>query len=325
MRVNWFYIFVACMFFGMLFLTFRYFKGSGHSSVGIAISNAYTVSTDKAATVAGVKVVPGQEIRSGQLLVELSSVELEMQIEKMEQRIGVLKMEQQEKTKLAVSEAALIRAQAGVKIEELNTEIAETESEVSLNREITKTHKLGRDSSADTPLQHKINALKQQRNRHEEASAIQVRDIMQESETEQVLLTNQISILQKELDLLHDQKNKLNKYASSDGVVETIFVKPGEQVNAFAPLISLNPVHPTSVVGYLVGKKQSMPIGSGVTISSYEYPRNVADGKIIGYGAVVQLPEILQKTTATKAFGREVFVEIKAENKFSAGEKVLIR
>ena len=99
MRTNWFYIFVAFMFCGMLFLTFKFFKGSGHSSVGIAISNTYTVSTDKAALVTGVKVVSGQEIRSGQLLVELTSVELEMQIEKMEQRISVLKMEQREKTR----------------------------------------------------------------------------------------------------------------------------------------------------------------------------------------------------------------------------------
>jgi multidrug resistance efflux pump len=325
MRVNWFYIFVAFTFCGMLFLTFRFFKGSGHSSVGVAVSNAYTVSTDKAALVTGVKVAPGQEIKAGQLLVELSSVELEMEIEKMEQRISVLKMEQREKTKLAITEAALVKAQSGVEIAELNTEIIETESELKLNREITKVHQLGRDSAADSPIEEKIGSLKQQRSRHEEASAIQVRDIMQESETEQVLLGNQITILQKELDLLYDQKNKLNKYASSDGVVETIFVKPGEQVNAFGTLISLNPVHPSSVVGYLVGKKQSMPIGSAVSISSYEYPRNVTDGKIIGYGAVVQLPEILQKATATKAFGREVFIEIKSQNKLSAGEKVLIR
>lgn len=325
MKLNWFYIFIAFMFCAMLFISFRFFKGSGHSSVGVAMSNSYSVSTDKAALVSTVKVIPGQEIKSGQLLVELSSAELEMEIEKLEHRISVLKMEQQEKSKLAVSEVALVRAQTGVKIEEINTDISEALGELNLNREITKSFELGRDSTADSPIRQRINALRQQRSRHEEASAIQIRDIMQESETEQVLLGNQVKLLEKELDLLYDQKKKLSKYASSDGVVESIFVKPGEQVSSFSPLISLNPVHPSSVVGYLVGKKQVMPVGSTVTISSYEYAKNETEGKIIGYGAVVQLPEILQKATATKAFGREVFIEIKSDNRFSAGEKVLIR
>jgi multidrug resistance efflux pump len=325
MKLNWYYILTSFLFIAMIFVTVKYFKGSGHSSVGVAVSNGYKVTSDKPALVASVKVTPGEQIKEGQLLVELSSVELEMEIEKLQNRISVLQMEQLEKRKLAVSEAALVKAQTGIKIEELNTEISEAEGSVKLNRQITKTYDLKRDSTADSPVADMIGSLKQQRNKHEEASEIQVKDIMQENETEQVVLGNQIKLLQKELDLLHDQKKKLNKYAATAGVVENIFVKPGEQINSFAPLISLNPVHPSSVVGYLVGKKQTMPIGSIVSITSYEYPQNASEGKIIGYGAVVELPEILQKATATKAFGREVFIEIKSESQFSAGEKVLIR
>jgi multidrug resistance efflux pump len=325
MKLNWYYILTGTLLIAMLFVTVKYFKGSGHSSVGVAVSNGYKVTSDKPALVASVKVTSGEQIKEGQLLVELSSVELEMEIEKLENRISVLKMEQLEKRKLAVSEAALVKAQTGIEIEELNTEISEAEGSVKLNRQITKTYDLKRDSTADSSVANMIGSLKQQRNKHEEASEIQVKDIMQENETEQIVLGNQIKLLQKELDLLHDQKKKLNKYASAAGVVENIYVKPGEQINSFAPLVSLNPVHPSSVVGYLVGKKQAMPIGSVVSIASYEYPRNVSEGKIIGYGAFVELPEILQKATATKAFGREVFIEIKPENQFSAGEKVLIR
>jgi HlyD family secretion protein len=46
---------------------------------------------------------------------------------------------------------------------------------------------------------------------------------------------------------------------------------------------------------------------------------------VIGYGSVAELPEILQKSTAVKAFGREIFIEIGLENNFANGEKVLIR
>jgi HlyD family secretion protein len=46
---------------------------------------------------------------------------------------------------------------------------------------------------------------------------------------------------------------------------------------------------------------------------------------VIGYGAVTSLPDILQKSTAVKAFGKEVFIEMPLQNDFSTGEKILIR
>ena len=118
----------------------------------------------------------------------------------------------------------------------------------------------------------------------------------------------------------------MNKYAESDGVVENVYVKAGEQVAAFTPLLSVNPVRPSTVVGYLVGKKVSVPeIGSIVEISSYDKRSTSVKGKVIGFGSVTELPEILQKATAVKAFGREVFIEIGSDNNFANGEKVLIR
>jgi HlyD family secretion protein len=46
---------------------------------------------------------------------------------------------------------------------------------------------------------------------------------------------------------------------------------------------------------------------------------------VIGYGSVVQLPLILQKSTAVTGFGREFFVEMDGQNEFATGERVLIR
>jgi HlyD family secretion protein len=62
-----------------------------------------------------------------------------------------------------------------------------------------------------------------------------------------------------------------------------------------------------------------------VRVSAYGNGEIKIIGKVIGYGAVTELPEILQKSTAVKAFGREIFIEIPAQNNFANGEKVLIR
>jgi HlyD family secretion protein len=108
-------------------------------------------------------------------------------------------------------------------------------------------------------------------------------------------------------------------------VVENVLVKQGEQVAAYTPLLSLNPVHPTTVVGYVVGRKVTFPIGAEVSVRSQENPTLISTGKVIGYGSVVPLPEILQKSTAVTGFGREFFVEIESQNNFANGERVLIR
>jgi HlyD family secretion protein len=161
---------------------------------------------------------------------------------------------------------------------------------------------------------------------HHQALKIKIADIQQENNTDQILLNNQIKLLEKELDVLLNEKKKLSKYATFNGVIESVYVKADEEVNAFTPLLSANPAHPTTVVGYFTGRKErEMSMGSPVTVMSYNHHSVTIQGKVIGFGSVVELPEILQKSTAVKAFGREVFIEITPDNEFATGEKVLIK
>ena len=324
MRFNWFYLFVLLFFLTMMVISLRYFRGSGHSSVGVTYAKEYKINAEKSALVSSIPVVPGQQVKEGDVLVELTSGELEIEIDKLENKISAMKADQSEKAKLAHSEIALTRAEQGVEIQELTTDITQAEAELQLNRKLTQDQDKGSPEDGH-PLEKKIESLKLQRARREEATAIKVKDIEQESATEQRILENQIKLLERELQLLKDEKRKLNKFASSDGVIENVYVKQGEQVDAYTALVSVNPVHPTTVVGYLVGKKEMLSVGSAVDIRSYEHPAVVASGKVIGYGSVVELPQILQKSTAVKAFGREVFIEITPQNDFATGEKVLIR
>ncbi|HMX51628.1 MAG TPA: HlyD family efflux transporter periplasmic adaptor subunit, partial [Cyclobacteriaceae bacterium] len=143
---------------------------------------------------------------------------------------------------------------------------------------------------------------------------------------EQQLLNNQIKLLEQELDLLKTERSNLVKYASSDGVVTSVYVKPGEQVSSYTELLAITPVRPTTVIGYLAGKNNNtFVVGDSVRVSAYGNGSIRITGRVIGYGAVTQLPDILQKSTAVKAFGREVFIEIPPSNNFTNGEKVLIR
>jgi len=325
-QINWFYVLIGAMFLAMLFISSRYFKGSGDASIGVAQSKEYKINSDKSALVKSIKVVPGQEVKEGDLLIELTSEALEIEIAKLVNRIAVLKSERAEKAKLADAEISYIKAQNNITLEELDLEIRQTTSELNMNEALTKDFVTTDKSTADSPLEIKINSLKQQKKIHLMAQDIKIEDVLQESTTEQMLLENQIVLQESELELMKSEKSKLNKYASAAGVVKNVYVKAGEQVDAFTPLLEVNPKRPTTIIVYLVGKKSDLyPIGASVSVSSYDQRRNAVAGKVIGYGSVSELPEILQKSTATTAFGQEVFIEVPAENFLANGEKVLVR
>jgi HlyD family secretion protein len=156
---------------------------------------------------------------------------------------------------------------------------------------------------------------------------IKISDLRKDHALDQTQLINQIKLSERELVLLFEEKKKLSKYAVNDGVIGNVYIKAGEQVNAFTPLLSVTPLRPTTVIAYLVGPKtSSYTVGSKVNVKAYGL-QSTADvpGKVIGYGSVTELPEILQKSTAVKAFGREVFIEISGDNDFANGQKVLVK
>jgi HlyD family secretion protein len=328
--INWFYGLIAVAFIAMLWISATYFRGSDYSSIGITQVKEYKINSEKSALIKSVHVVPGQQVKAGELLLDLTSAELEMNIEKTFNRITLLKIEQQSKARLIQAQVDYLHADLGIPLEEIETEIEQTKSEIQLNKKLTKELALNSDTSvwneADNPLQVKVTSLKKQRTKHKQAIVIKETDIRQEGFIDQQQLNNQISLLEQELELLKAEKSKLMKYATADGVVKSVFIEPGEQVNSYTPLLSITPVSPTMVTGYLAGKNNNaFVVGDSVRVSSYGNGFIKITGKVIGYGAVTELPEILQKSTAVKAFGREIFIEIPPHNNFANGEKVLIR
>ncbi len=327
---NWFYGLIVVVFAAMLWISAKYFRGSDYSSIGITEVKEYKINSEKSALVTSVHVVPGQQVKAGELLLDLSSAELEMNIEKTSSRISLLKTEQQSKAKLIQAQVDYLHADLGIPLEEIETDIEQTKSQIQLNKKLTKELATNSDTSvwneADNPLQVKLSSLEKQKAKHNQAIRIKETDIRQEGYIDQQQLKNQISLLEQELELLKVEKSKLVKYATADGVVKGVFIKPGEQVNSYAPLLSITPVSPTMVTGYLAEKNNNaFAVGDSVRVSAYGNGSIKITGRVIGYGSVTELPEILQKSTAVKAFGREIFIEIPPHNNFANGEKVLIR
>lgn len=325
---NWFYVLVVVLFVAMLYINFRYFRGSSSLVIGITQAKDYKINTEKPSLVKAVHVVPGKQVKQGDLLIELTSDALEIDIAKLTNHIAALTSEETDKMKLKDSEVAYIRAQHAIAEEELNADISKIEIEQKLNSRLSKElngNFSETTSMEDNPAHQKINSLGKQKAARNQALNIKIKDLEQETATDLNLLHNQIALLTHELTLMSEEKKKLSKYAMADGVVENVYVKEGEQVEAFTALLAIDPLTPTTVVGYISGRRMPIQMGDTVSVSSYDKRSGACSGVVIGFGAVSTLPEILQKSTAVKAFGQEVFIAITPTNAFAIGEKVLIK
>lgn len=325
MKVNSYYVLVLVMVGIMFFVTRKYYQGSGNNWVGLAQAKDYTLSSEKQAAVASIRVVQGQTIQTGDTLILLMSEGLAQNMEKLQNRIRTLQSEKIEKQSLVKSDIDLLNSAAAIQVKQIEQEITEAEAELKINKTLTSDLQLTSNKQQVSPLEEKIKSLREEIALRKQELQIKINDLKAKNASDQSVLQNQIQLLETEFTQMNRERLSLTKIATSDGVVESIYVKEGEQLDAYTRLISILPKSPSSAVGYLGTEKTFPPIGTKVQVLGYEARWKAVDAKVIGYGAVTALPEILQKATAVKAFGKEIFIELPDENEFSTGEKLLIR
>ncbi|MEQ8523636.1 biotin/lipoyl-binding protein [Gracilimonas sp.] len=328
-QINSFYLFIAILFAGLFAVNSQYFKGS-KSFVGVTYSKVYNINIEKPAIVKATHVVPGQTVKPGEILVELESPQLNLEIQRLRKEIEIFESQKKEQQKLLESERELLESQKKIIQSEIDNEVQLLQRRIQLNRSLTDSilENKSRNFGSDTlgTLQLQIKSIKQKGELELEAVNIQIADLEQDHNFDQSQLEAKLELAKQELNWKIQEDRNLNKYASFSGVVENVYIKPNEHVQEFTPLISINPVHPTSVVGYLVGKKdRTQRLGQKVTVRSMEHPELETTGSIIGFGSVVLLPDVLQKTTTIQTFGLEVFIEIPEDNELPVGEKIIVR
>lgn len=129
----------------------------------------------------------------------------------------------------------------------------------------------------------------------------------------------------REIALIEGRMKNLFVFAEVDGAVGAVNYKNGEKAPAFAPLITLVPLNPTYVNGYINENLSStMAVGQTVEVSSAG--GKVVRGSVVSIGSrIVQIPERLLRIQTLPAWGREVVIKIPRANEFLLGEKVFVQ
>ena len=319
-----FYWFAGILLISLLLVNTQFFKGNT-SFLGVSYSDAYTINSDRAATIIKTYVSPGKTVSAGDTLITLYSPALELDIEKLLKELILMESEIEEKNELLESELALFDSEKQQSTQSFSAEINQLTQRLALQKQLVGSESDASDSNQNNEVELQIESLKQQLSLELQAIDIRVNDVTQEHLFDVSQIRARQELARQELQWKERMVDNLTRVAQANGVVERVYVKPQEQVDSFTPLLSLNPRHPTSIVGYLVGQKdRNKQLGDTVLVRSSEQSSLTSSGVITGFGSVVALPTILQNSSSITTFGLEIFIEIPEDNPLPVGEKVII-
>ena len=319
-----FYWFAGILLISLLLVNTQFFKGNT-SFLGVSYSDAYTINSDRAATIIKTYASPGKTVSAGDTLITLYSPALELDIEKLRKELILMESEIEEKNELLESELALFDSEKQQSTQSFSAEINQLTQRLALQKQLVGSESDASDSNQNNELELQIESLKQQLSLELQAIDIRVNDVTQEHLFDVSQIRARQELARQELQWKERMVDNLTRVAQANGVVERVYVKPQEQVDSFTPLLSLNPRHPTSIVGYLVGQKdRNKQLGDTVLVRSSERSSLTSSGVITGFGSVVALPTILQNSSSITTFGLEIFIEIPEDNPLPVGEKVII-
>jgi HlyD family secretion protein len=204
---------------------------------------------------------------------------------------------------------------------ELNRQLTAGLRSVENNKEMDSEKRL-------SPLEIQIEGLERELKLMNHPSQIQI-NLLKESLTNmEDPLLKQVLRLEKELQLLLSEQEKLVMVSNIDGIIGSVNVKEGEKVSPFMPMLTIHAKTPSYVQGYIHENIHNMiTIGDKVRVYSLSSEKNAwIEGEVIGVGSrIVEYPERLRVPRDLKIWGREVVVQIPSENGFLLGEKVRIR
>ncbi len=326
-RYNFIYVIGFLMLLLLSYLTMTFQSESAYF-YGFAENKQTEISHDRDVLISKIHVNNGQEIRKGDLLLEVIDEEIGLKLDELEVTRESISVNNQTKIIEINNKIRQIQASKEAKMSELRSDILELEKEIELNKSLYEGLKSieSNDKEYKSPDEVKLDFL---RNSLRDAATTLEREVNEQNEIlKTITLPGKLKSknISSELNHFKMMEDKLSIYAPFDGLVGTVSCKEGENISAFSSLLDLYKHNPTQVKGYV---HESMilevAVGDRLEVASTLHPKIKVTGVVIGLGSrIVEIPERLRKMADFKTYGREVIIEIPESNSFLQKEKVIL-
>ncbi len=328
-RFNLLFAFIPILFLGLYFI-YKGFNKSSASFYGVAENQETEINLEHEATINKINVSEGQYVAKGTLLMEVSWSELEFKVSALHHEITELSARDvisQNEIKGNLERYKALRAE---KADDIQAQIRLMESENLLNQQLfadLKSLPASSPQSTASVYQTKLQNLREELRLSLEPLDIEISKLQKELKLSHVPVQSEIGKLKNEIALYEHERDRLQIYAPSDGLVGTIHCRVGENIPSFNVLISFYEQNPNTVIAYLhESLSTQIKVGDSLHVTSTLHPEEKYIGRVSGLGhRIVEIPERLRKIPEIKTYGREVLIEIPTNNGFLQKEKVMLQ
>ncbi|NJC28372.1 HlyD family secretion protein [Neolewinella antarctica] len=328
MRFNLFYPAVALVGVALVFL-FQPPVESELNFYGFAESNETAINYNYPVVVEEILVRPGQAVKAGEVLLQVSRRRSKETLADQEFRIRELQSEEsiwrgRKQDELAETDRKMTDATV-----RLSREIEEAERKLDYQRSLSEgLTSVTVPTSNYRPQEDKIIALKEELARTQVQGKEKEQSLRRELNLGGNPYRAQIDRLSAEAQF--DEGQRVQPFAvtaPSDGLIGNLSVKEEEHVPSYETLLSFYEPHSGIVRGYL-HEDQTLRVETGdkLEVFSLKNPELIYAGTVVGLGSrIVSIPTRLRKLPDFETYGREVIVEITLDNGFLQKEKVGLR
>ncbi len=313
-------------------VAFFYFMRSSNNEVlsfyGFAESNETEINYNYPVVVDKIHVTPGQEVKAGQVLLELSRIKAKEALSEEPYRIAQLKSEAQLWNQRKKDQIAEEQQSRQLALAQLEADIVTLQKELDFKGSLVEGLKTLEPNRSDyNPIRDQIAKLEDKKKAVVQTAELKIRSLNNELALGKNPYSEQIKRLNAEQAFEASQRvQTITVTAPGDGLVGNLFCKEAEHIPSYKTLMSFYEPHSGIIKGYVhEDLTMEVNLGTNFKVNSLKDEAINYEGKVIGLGSrIVEIPMRLRKMPDLKTYGREILVEITKENSFLQKEKVAL-
>ena len=327
MKFNILYFFWGLLFIAACFLINSFVKTSQTTIFGTADTEGQVMNFENPVVVNKVYVRAGSQVKKGDTLMLLQRPELDRATTLKNNEIQVTNAEKQARVKDVDKDIEKLRSDFAIKTNELRSQIQLLESEEKTQVALRKVVDNSKSEQGKSLIVEKINTLKRAMSVEEQRFTLQLRELNQAQAAQSTVFDSKENTAYQEINFLEQAKGKLVLLAPIDGFIENVFVFENQITPQYSQLLKINPQKPNKIKGFLPESVDiAYRLGDTVEVFSARRPSIKSKALLIGSTPqLVELPNRLRKFQNASTWGRELYINLPADNDFFIGEKIIIK
>ncbi len=296
------------------------------SFMGLTQSKQRTLNFPFPVEVQKVYVMIGEEVKKGQKLADVLRVDTKDKTFTINAKINELETKRTLKTDEIKGDLESLEVKRHKDISKIDLQIKALEQKENMRHALM--HSVNESESGIGSMNYKIEALKAEKANLEVLYDTKKANLQKMLNNTNNRIDAQIKQLQSKEQVLHNESKVISIYAPYNGSIGSIGCTSGEALKAYTPVLTIHPVYPQYVTGYIHEDVQTdIKIGEKVLIeplSTLYKDKTPIEGVVLSISTrIVSFPVRLKRFKVVPLWGYKVLIKI-PENNLKLGQKVSV-